>query len=227
MPPRFRRGRGKAPVTGHDHEAGPSHRRNPSVTMSTSPQEDWRTYLEPARRSVSLSSSPSYHHSFGPQSENEPHNSHPSFIPLQRSNSHHSFNEPTPFFQSRFNLANLIEEPLGFNPLGPEDHFSGDHAMDMDEDTDPAEPPSGTSTHSIEISDGSSFHGSPSRGPDSYEARFAQYDWVFTPSYHSSSHQQQQQQQDPSEDSRFVAVTPPPPPPVQQPPRSHRGEEDQ
>ncbi|KAJ0623601.1 hypothetical protein HanIR_Chr01g0034011 [Helianthus annuus] len=79
----------------------------------------------------------------------------------------------------------------------------------------------GPPNHPIEISDGSSFHGSPYRGPDSYQARFAQYEWYFTPSYHSSPHQQQQQQQqqeDPSEDSRFVAVTPPPAPPLQQPP---------
>ncbi|KAM0056770.1 hypothetical protein Hdeb2414_s0006g00222421 [Helianthus debilis subsp. tardiflorus] len=215
MPPRFRKGRGKAPITGHNHEVGPSHRRTPPITMSTSPQEPWRTYIEPARRSVSLSSSPSYHHSFGPQSKNEPHNPQPSFIPFQRSNSHHSFNDPTPFFQSRFNPANLTEEPVGFNPLGPKDHFSGDHAMDLDKDTDPAESPTGTPTHPIEISDGSSFHGSPYRCPDSYQERFSQYDSVFTPSYHSSP---QQQQQDPSEDSRFVVVTPPPLPPVQQPP---------
>ncbi|XP_022026887.1 extensin-like [Helianthus annuus] len=105
---------------------------------------------------------------------------------------------------------------MGYNPLGPEDHFPKAQDMEMDDDPDPAEPPSGTPTHPIEISDGSSFHGSPYRGPDSYEARFAQYDWVFTPSYHSAP--QQQQQQDPSEDSRFVAVTPLPPSPVQQPP---------
>ncbi|MFS7980352.1 hypothetical protein Hanom_Chr10g00938421 [Helianthus anomalus] len=80
MPPRFRRGRRKAPISGHDHESGPSHRRTPSATMGASPPEDWRTYLEPARRSVSLSSSPSYHHSFGPRSENEPHDSPLSFI---------------------------------------------------------------------------------------------------------------------------------------------------
>ncbi|XP_022014489.1 leucine-rich repeat extensin-like protein 5 [Helianthus annuus] len=104
---------------------------------------------------------------------------------------------------------------MGHNPLGPEDHFHEAQDMEMDDDPDPAEPPSGTPTHPIEISDGSSFHGSPYRGPDSYEARFAQYDWVFTPSYNSTP---QQQQQDPSEDSRFVAVTPPPPPPEQQPP---------
>ncbi|XP_021979641.1 uncharacterized protein LOC110875746 [Helianthus annuus] len=100
---------------------------------------------------------------------------------------------------------------MGHNPLGPEDHFPEAQDMEMDEDTDPAVPPSWTPTHLIEISDGSSFHGSSYRGPDSYEARLAQYDWVFTPSYHSAP--QQQQQQDPSEDSRFVAVTPPPPPP--------------
>ncbi|KAF5815434.1 hypothetical protein HanXRQr2_Chr03g0123061 [Helianthus annuus] len=219
MPPRFLRGRGKGPVTGHDHEARPSHRRTPSITMSTSPQEPWRVYVEPGRRSVSLSSSPSYLHSFGPQSENEPDHPPPSFIPLQRSNSHHSFGDPTPAFQSRFNPANFIQEPVGFNPLGPEDHFSGEN--DMDEDTDPMEPATGTPNHPIEISDGSSFHGLPYRGPDSYEARFRQIDWYFTPSHHSSPYQQQQQQQqqqDPSEDSRFVAVTLPPPPPVEQQP---------
>ncbi|XP_022032500.1 extensin-2-like [Helianthus annuus] len=184
--------------------------------MSTSPQEDWRTYLEPARRSVSLSSSPSYHHSFGPQSENEPNDSHHSYLPLQQSGSHRAFQDPTPYFQSRFNPANQIEEPMGHNPLGPEDHFPEAQDMEMDDNPDPAKPPSGTLTHPIEISDGSSFHGSPYHGPDSYEARFSQYDWVFTPSYNPSP---QQQQQDPSKDSRFVAVTPPlPPPPEQQPP---------
>ncbi|KAJ0885040.1 hypothetical protein HanPSC8_Chr10g0440811 [Helianthus annuus] len=92
----------------------------------------------------------------------------------------------------------------------------------MDEDTDPVEPATGTPNHPIEISDGSSFHGSPYRSPDSYQERFNQFEWYFTPSEHSSPYhhqqQQQQQQQDPSEDSRFVAVTLPPPPPVQQPP---------
>ncbi|KAF5765816.1 hypothetical protein HanXRQr2_Chr15g0708101 [Helianthus annuus] len=37
MPPRFWRGRGKGQVMGNDHEVGPSHRRTPSITMSTSP----------------------------------------------------------------------------------------------------------------------------------------------------------------------------------------------
>ncbi|XP_035840388.1 leucine-rich repeat extensin-like protein 5 [Helianthus annuus] len=207
MPPRFLRGRGKVPVSGHDHEAGPSHRRTPSITMSTSPQEPWRLYIEPGRRSVSLSSSPSYQHSFGPHSENEPNNQPPAFIPLQRSNSHHSFGDPTPVFQSRFNLANLLPEPVGFNPLGPGDHFSGEN--DMDEDTDPVEPASGTPNHPIEISDGSSFHGSPYSGPDSFMEKFNQYDWYFTPSEHSHH----QQQQDPSVGQQFVAATPPPPPP--------------
>ncbi|XP_021974652.1 extensin-like [Helianthus annuus] len=179
MPPRFLRGRGKGPVTGHDHEAGPSHRRTPSITMSTSPQEPWRLYVEPERRSVSLSSSPSYQHSFGPQPENEPNDQPPAFIPLQRSNSHHSFGDPTPVFQSRFNPANLLPEPVGFNPLGPEDHFSGEN--DMDEDTDPVEPASGTPNHPIEISDGSSFHGSPYRGPDSFMEKFNQYDCHYPP----------------------------------------------
>ncbi|KAJ0589077.1 hypothetical protein HanPSC8_Chr04g0162231 [Helianthus annuus] len=95
----------------------------------------------------------------------------------------------------------------------------------MDEDTDPIEPARGNPNHPIEISDESSFHGTPYQGPDSYQVRFNQCEWYFTPSHHSSPHQQQQQ--DPSEDWRFVAVTPPPPPPpVQQappdPPRRRR-----
>ncbi|XP_035832784.1 extensin-like [Helianthus annuus] len=221
MPPRFLRGRGKGPVSGHDHEAGPSHRRTPSITMSTSPQEPWRLYIEPGRRSVSLSSSPSYQHSFGPHSENEPNNQPPAFIPLQRSNSHHSFGDPTPVFQSRFNPANLLPEPVGFNPLGPGDHFLGEN--DMDEDTDPVEPASGTPNHPIEISDGSSFHGSPYSGPDSFMEKFNQYDWYFTPSEHSHH----QKHQDPSVGQQFVAVTPLPPQPVEQqpppePPRRRR-----
>ncbi|XP_035845402.1 putative proline-rich receptor-like protein kinase PERK11 [Helianthus annuus] len=120
---------------------------------------------------------------------------------------------------------------MGFNPLGPEDHFPGGNAMDVDEDTDPSMPPSGTPNHPIEISDGSPFVGSPYNGPDSFEEKFRQYDWVFTPSYHNSplhqpqhssplhpQQQQPQQQQNPSEDSRLVAVTPPPPPPPVLPP---------
>ncbi|XP_022019123.1 extensin-3-like [Helianthus annuus] len=219
MPPRIRgRGRGgKAPVfTSHDHEAGPSHRRTPSATMSSSPQEDWRTYLELARLSVSISSSPSYHHSFGPQLENEPYDSHQSYLPLQRSGSHRAFQDPTPYFQSRYNPANVSEEPMGYNPLGPEDHFPRAQDMDMEEDPDPepVEPPIGTPTHPIEISDGSSFHGSPYRGPDSFVERWATYPWEFTPPFNPP----QQQQQDPSEDSRFQAVTPPPPPEHHYPP---------
>ncbi|MFS7938034.1 hypothetical protein Hanom_Chr05g00434751 [Helianthus anomalus] len=94
MPPRMR-GRGKAPMAKNDHEDGPSHRRTPSVTMSTSPQENWRTYIEPARHSVSLSSSPSYLNSFRPRSENEPHNSFiPSFaqtLTILSTTQHHTF----------------------------------------------------------------------------------------------------------------------------------------
>ncbi|KAJ0481260.1 hypothetical protein HanIR_Chr13g0640641 [Helianthus annuus] len=95
----------------------------------------------------------------------------------------------------------------------------------MDEDTDLIEPSRGTPTHPIDISDGSSFHGTPYQGPASFQALFNQLEWYFTPSHQASPNQQQQQ--DPSEDPRFVAVTPPPPPPpVQQappdPPRRRR-----
>ncbi|MFS7984213.1 hypothetical protein Hanom_Chr11g00983851 [Helianthus anomalus] len=68
MPPRVRgrRGRGKVPmVTRNDHEARPSHRRTPFASLCSRPHEDWMNYLKPARRSVLLSSSPSYHDSFG------------------------------------------------------------------------------------------------------------------------------------------------------------------
>ncbi|MFS7904762.1 hypothetical protein Hanom_Chr01g00039811 [Helianthus anomalus] len=39
----------------------------PSASFSSNPYDDWRHSLEPTRRSVSLSTFPSYHHSFGPQ----------------------------------------------------------------------------------------------------------------------------------------------------------------
>ncbi|MFS8028621.1 hypothetical protein Hanom_Chr16g01512651 [Helianthus anomalus] len=115
MPPRFRRGgRGKGPIHApNDHEAGPSHQRTPSATMSIGPQGDRRIYSEPARRSASFSSTPPYRHSFGPQSENEPEDSRHSFLPLQRSMSHHSFGDPTPVFHGWFNPANYIQEPVG------------------------------------------------------------------------------------------------------------------
>ncbi|XP_021995227.1 pollen-specific leucine-rich repeat extensin-like protein 3 [Helianthus annuus] len=228
MPPRMRgRGRGQgAYVAPNDHEAGPSHRRTPSGSHNTDAQNLWRSFTEPARHSVSQGTSPSIPHSFGPQSENEPHNSHQSYIPLQGHQS--PFDQPSPVFQGLFNPADYLDVPMGFNPLGPEDHFPGDNAMEVDEDTDPSMPPSGTPNHPIEISDGSPFVGSPYNGPDSFEVRFRQHDWVFTPSYHNSPlhqpqhsfplhlpqlQQQPQQQQNPSEDSRLVAVTPPPPPP--------------
>ncbi|MFS7956298.1 hypothetical protein Hanom_Chr07g00653001 [Helianthus anomalus] len=85
MPPRVRgRGRGQgAYATSHDHEAGPSHRRTPSGPQNTDARNLWRSFAEPARHSASLSTSPSIPHSFGPHSENEPHNSHQSYIPLQ------------------------------------------------------------------------------------------------------------------------------------------------
>ncbi|XP_022003722.1 WAS/WASL-interacting protein family member 1-like [Helianthus annuus] len=197
MPPRMRgRGRGQgAYAAPNDHEAGPSHRRTPSGSHNTDTQNLWRSFTEPARHSVSLSTSPSIPHSFGPQSENEPHNSHQSYIPLQGHQS--PFDHPSPVFQGLYNPADYLDVPMGFNPLGPEDHFSGDNAMDVDEDTDPSMPPSGTPNHPIEISDGSPF-----------------------PQHSSPLHlqQQQQQQQNPSEDSRLVAVTPPPPPPPVLPP---------
>ncbi|XP_035836896.1 basic salivary proline-rich protein 2-like [Helianthus annuus] len=210
MPPRIRgRGRGQgAYATSHDHEAGPSHRRTPSGSHNADARNLWRSIAEPARHSASLSTSPSIPHSFGPQSENEPHNSHQSYIPLQGHQS--PFDNPSPVFQGLYNPAEYLDVPMGFNPLGPEDHFPGGNAMDVDEDTDPSMPPSGTPNHPIEISDGSPFVGSPYNGPDSFEERFK----------HSPLHSQQQpqQQQNPSEDSRFVVVTPPPPPPPVLPP---------
>ncbi|MFS7895311.1 hypothetical protein Hanom_Chr03g00218311 [Helianthus anomalus] len=175
MPPRIRGsgGRGKSPMRGkHDHEAGPSHRRTPSASFSSDPYEDWRNSLEPAKRSVSLSTSPSYHHSFGPQQPYEPQGSHHSqqlvhsHHSLQCSYSHHSFHQLSPYFQGQFDPNNYINEPTGLNLLGPEDHFPEYQDMDVDDDPDPYMPPSMMPTHPIDISSGSSFVGSPYRGPD-------------------------------------------------------------
>ncbi|KAM0072957.1 hypothetical protein Hdeb2414_s0001g00042071 [Helianthus debilis subsp. tardiflorus] len=233
MPPRMR-GRGGF-ATSHDHEAGPSHRRAPSATHNTAANDLWRSFAEPARHSVSASTSPSLPQSFGPHSENGPHGSHGSYIPLHQSP--HQY--PAPAYQGLYNPDAYLDEPVGHNPLGPEDHFSGGHEMDVDEDSDPSLPPSGTPNHPIEISDGSPFTGSPFNGVDSYEERFRQHDWYFTPSHHNSpmlqslhgspvhsqhrSPQLQQQpplQQDLSEAlwRDVITPSPPPPPPVLPPP---------
>ncbi|KAJ0816923.1 hypothetical protein HanPI659440_Chr00c09g0720931 [Helianthus annuus] len=185
MPPVIFRGRGKGrrgrgtDITHNDHETEPSNTRAPSTTRSEEPQRR-RNLFEPARHSTSHSSTPSYRHSFGPDSENDPNNPQPSYTPLQRSVSHRAFDDPTPYIRGQFNPADYIQEPAGFVPLGPQDHFSEDH---MDEDTDPIEPARGTPTHPIEISDGSFFHGTPYQGPDSLQALFDQHEWYYTPSH--------------------------------------------
>ncbi|XP_021986395.1 extensin-like [Helianthus annuus] len=219
MPPRFlrTRGRGKGPVAApNDHEAGPSNTRGPIPAESDGTQQNQRGLFQPARRSVSNSSTTPAQDSYGPQSKNEPGDSHHSYLPLQRSMSHRPFGDPTPFFQGQFNPANYIQEPVGFNPLGPEDHFYGGN--DKDEEDDPVEPASGTPNHPIEVSDSSIYHGPPYDGPDSFQAIFTRHEWYYTPSHHSSPHEQQQQHhQDSSGNHQFVAVTPPPPPPPVQP----------
>ncbi|XP_035830746.1 extensin-like [Helianthus annuus] len=94
--------------------------------------------------------------------------------------------------------------------------------MDMDDDPDPAMPPSGTPMHSIDISSGSSFAGSPSRGSDTYKEWFGQWDFVNTHSFHNTPPQQ------PHGEPHFEAVTPPPlpaeepPQPPPEPPRRRR-----
>ncbi|KAF5787145.1 hypothetical protein HanXRQr2_Chr10g0449541 [Helianthus annuus] len=198
----------------HDHEAGPSHRRTPSASFSSDPYDDWRHSLEPVRRSVSLSTSPSYHHSFGPQQPDEPQGSHHS----QRSvHSHHSqhFSHQSSPFQGHFDPNDYINAPAGHNLLGPEDHYPKYQDMDVDDDPDLVMPPSGTPTHPIDISSGFSFAGSPYRGPDLWAKRWRTYKWEFTSPHHDS----RPPQRTPSEDPHFQVVTPLlPPAPEQSPP---------
>ncbi|MFS7985269.1 hypothetical protein Hanom_Chr11g00996501 [Helianthus anomalus] len=85
--------------------------------------------------------------------------------------------------------------------------------MDVDDDPDPAMPLSGTPTHPIEISNGSSFAGLPYRGPDLWAERWSTYKWEFIPPHHDSPPPQRA----PSEDPHFQAVKPPPPPTPEQP----------
>ncbi|MFS7941383.1 hypothetical protein Hanom_Chr05g00475581 [Helianthus anomalus] len=94
--------------------------------------------------------------------------------------------------------------------------------MDMDSGPDPQIPPFGTPTHPIDISSGSSFAGSPYRGPDTYKEWFGQWDFVNTPSFHNTP------PQPPLEELHFEAITPPPlpveepPQPPPEPPRQRR-----
>ncbi|XP_022040891.1 extensin-like [Helianthus annuus] len=222
MPPRLR-GRGKGPMRGGPSSAGPSHRRTPSASFSTSDSRDmWGQPFEPARHSVSLSSSPSFHPSFGPFAPNEPehshhsdqsHHLHESYLPHNSLQSHSFHHSESPYSPRQFNPADYVNDFLGYNPLGPEDHFSQE--MEMDDDPDP-EMQTGTPGHPISISSGSPFQGSPYRGPNSFQERMATYDWIFTPSYHSSP------AQPPLDDPQLQAVSPPPLPveePPQQPPQ--------
>ncbi|MFS7986504.1 hypothetical protein Hanom_Chr11g01011071 [Helianthus anomalus] len=93
--------------------------------------------------------------------------------------------------------------------------------MDLD-DSDLEIPPSGTPTHSIDISIGSSFVGSPYQGPDRYDEWWGQWKFANTPSYHNTP------PQPPLEEPHFQAVTPPPLPaeepplPPPEPPRRRR-----
>ncbi|XP_022019912.1 leucine-rich repeat extensin-like protein 5 [Helianthus annuus] len=223
MPPHVR-GKGKGPMRGGpSSHAGPSHRRTPSASFSSDSHDDWRHSLEPARRSVSLSTLPSYHHSFGLLQPDEPQHSHHSQHSLHSHSFHHSSHHSDShrsYSQGHFNPDDYINAPTGYNPLGPEGHFLQD--MDMDDDPDPQMPPSGTPTHPIDISSGSSFAGSPYRGPDTYKEWFGQWDFVNTPSFHNAP------PQPPLEDPHFQAVTPPPLPaeepplPPPEPPRWRR-----
>ncbi|XP_022032542.1 histidine-rich glycoprotein-like [Helianthus annuus] len=224
MPPRVR-GKGKGPMRGGP-SAGPSHRRTPSTSFSSSDSYDhWGHSYEPARHSVSLSSSPSFHPSFGPPVPDEPqhsqhshdshhsynsHHSHQSYHSLHSHSFHHSDSTYSP---AQFNPNDYVNDFLGYYPLGPEDHFP--HDMEMNDDPDP-EMQTGTPGHPISISSGSPYQGSPYQGPDSFKERWATYDWAFTPSYHNYP------AQPPLVEPQLQAVSPPPLPveePPQQPPQ--------
>ncbi|XP_021995466.1 formin-like protein 14 [Helianthus annuus] len=223
MPPRVR-GKGKGPMrAGPSGHAGPSHRRTPSASFSSSNSHNqWGHSFEPARHFVSLSSSPSFHPSFGPPIPDEPQHSHHSHASHHSYESHqsyhslhsHSFHHSdSTYSHAQFNPNDYVNDFLGFNPLGPEDHFSQE--MEMDDDPDP-EMQTGTPGHPISNTSGSPYQGSPYRGPDSYVERMATYDWFFTPSYHNSP------AQPPLVVPQLQAVSPPPllvEEPPQQPPQ--------
>ncbi|KAJ0953759.1 hypothetical protein HanRHA438_Chr00c48g0858421 [Helianthus annuus] len=220
MPPRVR-GRGKVPMRGGPSTAGPSHRRTPSASFSTSDSHDlWAQPFEPARHSVSLSSSPSFHPSFGPLVPDEPqhshhsqqsHDSHESYQSHHSLHSHSFHHSDSLYSPGQFNSNDYVNNLLGYNPLGPEDHFSQE--MEMDDDPDPEMQTPG---HPISIPSESPFQGSPYHGPDSFQEKMATYNWFFTPSYHSSP------AQPPLVEPQLQAVSPPPLPveePPQQPPQ--------
>ncbi|XP_021984328.1 extensin-like [Helianthus annuus] len=158
MPPRVR-GRGKGPMRGGPSTAGPSHRRTPSASFSTSDSRDlWGQPFEPARHSISLSSSPSFHPSFGPLVPDEPqhshhsqqsHHSHESYQSHHSLQSHSFHHSDSLYSPGQFNPNDYVNEFIGYNPLGPEDHFS--QGMETDDDPDP-EMQTGTPGHPISIS---------------------------------------------------------------------------
>ncbi|XP_021995495.1 extensin-like [Helianthus annuus] len=221
MPPRVQ-GKGMGPMRGGPSgHAGPSHRRTPSASFSSS-DSHWGHSFEPARHSVSLSSSPSFHPSFGLLIPDEPqhshhshdshhsHHSHQSYHSLHSHSFHHSDSTYSP---APFNPNDYVSDFLGYNPLRPEDHFSQE--IEMNDDLDP-EPPTGTPGHPISISSGPPYQGSPYQGLDSWAERWNQLEWAFTLSFHNSV------AQPPLEEPHLQAVSTPPLPveePPQQPPQ--------
>ncbi|XP_035835731.1 leucine-rich repeat extensin-like protein 1 [Helianthus annuus] len=217
MPPRVR-GKGKGPMRGGPSaHAGPSHRRTPSASFSSSNSRDlWGHSFERARHYVSLSSSPSFHPSFGPPVPDEPQHSQHSHYSHHSHDSHHSHQSyhslhshsfhrsDSTYSPAQFNPNDYVNDFLGYNPLGPEDHFP--HEMEMDDDLDP-EMQTGTPGHPISISSET-------------------YDSAFTPSYHNSP------AQPPLVEPQLQAVSPPPlhvkelpqqpPQPPPEPPRRRR-----
>ncbi|XP_022041116.1 proline-rich protein HaeIII subfamily 1-like [Helianthus annuus] len=113
------------------------------------------------------------------------------------------------YFPAQFNPNDYVNDFLGYNPLGPEDHFSQE--IEIDDDPDP-EQPTGTPGHPISISSGSPYQGSPYQGPDSWAERWNQHEWAFTPSFHNSPAQ-------PPLDEPYLQAVSPPPLPVEEPPQ--------
>ncbi|MFS7918269.1 hypothetical protein Hanom_Chr03g00198951 [Helianthus anomalus] len=114
MPSRVR-GKGKGAMRGGpSRHAGPSQRRIPSASFSSSNSHDqWGHSFEPAIHSVSLSSSPSFHPSFGPLIPDEPQHSHHTQDSHHSHQSHQSYHS---LHSHSFHNSDSIYSPAQFNP---------------------------------------------------------------------------------------------------------------
>ncbi|MFS7926058.1 hypothetical protein Hanom_Chr04g00292521 [Helianthus anomalus] len=144
------------------------------------------------------------HHSESSQHLNESHSSQSTrhSVSPHSSYSHHSYHSRSHSHHDSFNPANYI-------------NLTHPSLNQLDNDSDPEMPPSGTNLHPIELSiDTTTYAGSPYQGPDEWDQYFNQFTFYHTPEHkpQTPSYPPPQTLPPPPEDVQMELQQPPPQP---------------